>query len=293
MNKAAVIDLGSNSIRMGIFEVTDGRIVQPERFRRQVRISEGIAKDECLQEEPMKRTLEAVGEFKEILDKKGISKIKMVATEALRRAKNSNVFTDKVKEEYGIDVEIIGGMEEARYDVIAAAESTGYQEFYMLDTGGGSLELAYVYGGEVIKACCLPLGSVVMTEKFRPDENGANDLERHITYEFIKSEVVYKKNIPIVALGGSNKELSKIHMKKEAEVDGYKMLVPDARRIYDSLKSVSLEERKSVEGLDKKRADTIVSGLCPLMVLSVLSDAKEITFSTGSVREGVAAEMLL
>jgi len=292
MSKAAVIDLGSNSIRMGIFEVIDGKFVQTERFREHVRISEGLIEDDLLKEQPVARTLEAVAEFKKIIDKKEIKRVKMVATEALRRAKNSCIFTEKVKEQYGIDVEIIGGMDEARYDVLAAVQSTGYQEFYMLDTGGGSLELAYVYGGEVMKACCLPLGSVVMTERFRPDENGANELERHITYELIKSEVICKKNIPIVALGGSNKELSKIHMKKELEVDGYRIPVSDARIIYDNLKSVTLEERKTTEGLDVKRADTVVSGLCPLMVLSVLSGAEEITFSTGSVREGVAAELL-
>ena len=293
MSKAAVIDLGSNSIRMGIFEVRSGKLVQTERFRKQVRISEGIAEGEILKSEPMERTLEAVGEFKEVLDQKGITNIKMVATEALRRAKNSDVFTSKVYEKFGISVEIIDGLKEAEYDVCAAKISADYKDFYMIDTGGGSVEIALVKDGFVVTSCCLPLGSVVMTEKFKPDTNGYNEFERFITYELIKSGVVGLKNLPVVALGGSNKELAKVHKGKDAEVDGYKISVSDARKIYDNLKSVSLEERKTTKGLDEKRADTVVSGLCPLMVLSVLADVPEITFCTGSVREGVAAEMLL
>ena len=293
MTKAAVIDLGSNSIRMGIFHVEDGKLIQSERFRKQVRISEGIAKDECLQKEPMERTLEAIDEFKELLDQKGVKNIKMVATEALRRAKNSQVFASDVYDKFGISLEIIDGLKEAEYDVQAARISSDYKDFYMIDTGGGSVEIALVKDFEVIKSCCLPLGSVVMTEKFKPDENGYNEFERFITYELIKSEVIGVKNIPVVALGGSNKELAKVYKGLDEDVDGYKISYRDARRLYEDLKSMSGEERKSVKGLDAKRADTVVAGLCPMMVLGVLADIDEITFCTGSVREGVAAEMLL
>ncbi len=293
MSKAAVIDLGSNSIRMGIFETEKGKLVQTERFREQVRISEGIAQDECLQKGPMERTLQVIGEFKEILNQKGIDKIKMVATEALRRAKNSNDFISEVYEKFGISVEVIDGLKEAEYDVYAAKISADYKDFYMIDTGGGSVEIALVKDGFVVKSCCLPLGSVVMTEKFQPDHNGYNELERFLTYELLKSEVIGLKNLPVVALGGSNKELAKVHMGIQGEPDGYKISVEDARKIYDNLKSMTLEDRKLTKGLDEKRADTVVTGLCPLMVISVLADITEITFCTGSVREGVAAEMLL
>ena len=293
MTKAAVIDLGSNSIRMGIFHAEEGKLVQSERFRKQVRISEGIAEGERLKAEPMARTLEAVGEFKEILDQKGITNIKMVATEALRRAKNSGDFASVVYEKFGISLEIIDGLKEAEYDVHAARISADYNDFYMIDTGGGSVEIALVKDLEVVKSCCLPLGSVVMTEKFKPDENGYNEFERFITYELIKSETIALKNLPVVALGGSNKELAKVHKGLDEDVDGYKISCQDARKLYEQLKSLPLEERKMVKGLDEKRADTVVSGLCPLMVLSVLADITEITFCTGSVREGVAAEMLL
>lgn len=293
MSKAAVIDLGSNSIRMGIFEATDGKLVQTERFRKQVRISEGIAEDEVLKKQPMERTLAVVGEFKELLKQKGIDRIKMVATEALRRAKNSDDFIAEVYEKFGISIEVIDGLKEAEYDVYAAQISSDYKDFYMIDTGGGSMEIALVKDGFVVKSCCLPIGSVVMTERFQPDLNGYNELERFITYELIKSETIGLKNLPVVALGGSNKELAKVHMGFEGEPDGYKISVSDARKIYDNLKSMTLEDRKLTKGLDEKRADTVVTGLCPMMVLSVLADITEITFCTGSVREGVAAEMLL
>ena len=293
MTKAAVIDLGSNSIRMGIFHTEGGKLVQSERFRKQVRISEGLDKDNLLKTEPMKRTFEAAEKLINIAHSKGVERIKIVATEALRRAENRDVFLDMVKQGLGFEIQIIDGIKEALYDTEAAKMSADYKDFYMIDTGGGSVEIVLVKDLKVIKSCCLPLGSVVMTEKFKPDENGYNEFERFITYELIKSEVIGVKNIPVVALGGSNKELAKVHKGIDKEIDGYKISYKDARKIYEELKGLSLEERKEVKGLDSKRADTVVSGLCPMMVLGVLADVDEITFCTGSVREGVAAEMLL
>ena len=294
MTKCGVIDVGSNSVRMGIFEKQNSGVVQTERFRKQVRISEGITKDNLLKEEPVKRTLEAIQEFKDILDKKGIADVKMVATEALRRAKNSATFTDEVKRVFDIDVEIIDGLKEAHYDVFAAQMTANYNDFYMIDTGGGSVEIALVSGGKIEKAVCLPLGSVVMTESFRPDENGTQELESFIKSELEKADIIKNNKFPIVALGGSNKELAKIDMKICSDnIDGHKMSAKSVFAVYNNLKTMTCDERKKVEGFDEKRADTIVSGLCPIMTLCTLSGSKEICFCTGSVSEGVAAELLL
>lgn len=294
MTKCAVIDLGSNSIRMGIFEKQNECLIQTERFREQVRISEGLESDNLLKDEPVKRTFEAAKKFKEILDQKNIKNVKMVATEALRRAKNSHIFTDKIKNELGLEIEIIDGIKEAEYDVFAAKMSADYESFYMIDTGGGSVEIALVVKNQLKKAVCLPLGSVVMTEKFKPDEQGMEKLEEFICSELIKTGIIERYTYPVVALGGSNRELAKIDLSSEKDnVDGHKMTSSKANGIYQSLKEKTHEERKKVKGLDGKRADTIVAGLCPISVLLKLSGAEEICFCTGSVREGVAAGILL
>ncbi|MBQ2897217.1 MAG: hypothetical protein IJE46_02720 [Clostridia bacterium] len=295
MTKCAVIDLGSNSIRMGFFEKKNGNLVQTERFREQVRISEGLASDNLLKDEPVKRTLSAIKRFKGIIDQRDIKNVKIVATEALRRANNSDVFTSLVKKDFGIDVLIIDGLKEAEYDVLAAKMSAEYESFYMIDTGGGSVEIALVCENKIKEAVCLPLGSVVMTENFGTDRQSAENLEIFIESELKKTGIIVKNSFPVVALGGSNKELAKIGLCDESEtnIDGYKMSVQNAKDIYKKLKSMTFEERKSVKGLDVKRADTIVAGLCPIVTLLNLSGTTEICFCTGSVREGVAAGLLL
>ena len=93
MEKLAVIDLGSNSIRMSIYEINpDKSFCQIGNYRKMVKLSEGMNENMCLQPEPQLRTVNAILEFRQIMQKEGVTEVRCVATAAMRKAKNGKEF---------------------------------------------------------------------------------------------------------------------------------------------------------------------------------------------------------
>lgn len=292
MNRLAVVDLGSNSLRMGIYIKTLKGIKEIERYRNQVRLAQGLYEDDMLKQTPMEKTIEVFKDFRRILNKKGIKKEYALATECLRRAKNSDEFRKRVLKETGFDINIIDGETEACYGISAARLSVPeLKNFYVLDTGGGSFELSKVENGEIVRSVCLPYGCVVLTEKFSPDIKG--DGEMHLT---VKNELANLKWIdssyPVVTLGGSVKELASYTLKTGYDIDGKSILADIAKKTYEEIKQTPVSKRAEKFSMDKRRVDLITAGLCPLMCLLGLSGSQKIYFSLKGVRDGAAAQLL-
>lgn len=295
INLSAVIDLGSNSARMGIYKAENGQIIPISAFRYTSRLSEGLAKENILTEPAMERTLDAFKQFKAEIDKYEGIKVRCVATEAMRRAENSDVFINRVKKETDLEIEILNGEQETSYGLFGAKLSAKCDDFYMLDTGGGSFELALCEKGKLKAHTCLPYGAVVMTETFKPDQNGNEKLNLFMKDVFDKIEWVKKGNLPVVLLGGSNRVLGKIYGEsiKVKSQDGLKINTPDLRKIIENIIKLSPKEREQIGGMEKGRTDIINAGLAPLSALLIKSDAPYTIISTNSIREGIAYEILI
>ncbi len=294
-NLSAVIDLGSNSARMGIYKAENGQIVPISAFRYTSRLSEGLTINNKLTEPAMQRTLDAFKQFKAEIDKHDAIKIRCVATEAMRRAENSDIFVKRVKEETGLEIEILNGEQETGYGLFGAKLSAKCDDFYMLDTGGGSFELALCENGKLKAHTCLPYGAVVMTETFNPDKNGNEKLSSFMKDVFDKIGWVKKGNLPVVLLGGSNRVLGKIYGEnfKIKSQDGLKISTPDLRNIIENIIKLTPKEREQIGGMEKGRTDIINAGLAPLTALLTKSDAPYIVISNNSIREGIAYEILI
>lgn len=294
-NLCAVIDLGSNSARMGIYKAENGQIVPISAFRYTTRLSEGLAKSNLLTESAIERTLVAFKQFKAEIDKYDNIKVRCVATEALRRAENSELFIELVKKETGISIEILSGEQEAEYGLFGAKLSAKCDDFYMLDTGGGSFEIALCENGTLKNNVSLPYGAVVMTETFNPDKNGNEKLNSFMKRVFDEIEWVKKGNLPVVLLGGSNRVLGKIYgtEQNEPNQEGLKIKTEKLKEIIYNIISLSPSERENIQGMEKGRVDIINAGLAPLSALLIKSDAPYTIISTNSIREGIAYEILM
>lgn len=291
--KTAVIDLGSNSARIGIY-VYDGKVKELTRVRYNTRLAEGLEKDNLLKDVPMERTVEAFVKFKELIDEEKCGKVVAVSTESLRRAENSDVFIKKVKEKTGIEIEIIDGASECRYGAIAASMSTDYKSFYVLDVGGGSFELSKVKNGELTDFICLPYGCVVVSEKFKPDTEGPHKMNAFLKNVFDELKWL-DETLPVVSLGGSAKEIARAVYKDKGadfELDGKSAEAEIAYKLYDAVIKTPVEERHNVFGMEKARADIINAGLATIVNLLKKVNAEEIVFCTKSIREGVAQSIL-
>ena len=182
----AALDLGSNNCRLLIARAEGDGFRVVDSFSRIVRLGEGVAKTGLLSKEAIDRTVDALRVCSVLIKKSGVRRVSVIATEACRRAKNSDVLVSRAKNEAGLTLKIISEEEEARLAAIGCAPLIGaeYDGALVFDIGGGSTEMIWMThkGGhaEIIHAASLPLGVVSLSEKYGDGRN---------VYAILRSEV--------------------------------------------------------------------------------------------------------
>ncbi len=300
MEKLAVIDLGSNSIRMSIFEInTDKTFRQTGNFRKMVKLSEGMNEDMKLQPEPQLRTVNAFLEFKQIMHHEAVTKVRCVATAAVRKAKNRDEFIETVKSVAGIEIEVIDGEREAALDCLAISKTLGIDRGIVCDIGGGSTEFIAIVDGEMLKpAISKPMGSRSITEMFLSEdetEESVSVAERYIgkhVEELPWLDVM--QEAPIVGIGGTLRALAKFHMGDDGAGTILKHEIPaeEAEALVKRIIEASVEERCMMPGVGQERGDIILGGLIPFMELKKLINSPMLIVADVGIREGILFEML-
>ncbi|MDF2548367.1 MAG: exopolyphosphatase [Anaerosolibacter sp.] len=296
-NKVAIIDLGSNSIRMIIMKIYgDGSYKMVDQAKEMVRLSEGMGGEMTLKPLAIQRTLYVLKLFKKLIEVHQADKIFTVATAAVRNANNQKFFLDKVKQETGFDFEVISGEMEAYYDYLGVINTIDIEDCIIIDIGGASTELIWVEKRRLKEAVSLPYGAVVLTEKFfdKGDitQEKLKKLEQFMEKQY--EQVKWLKQVtglPIVGLGGSIRSLAKIDKKKIRfpleSLHNYQMEEWEAAHAYQLVTKANLEERKNIPGVGKERADIIVGGLVPIKVLMNYLKAEKLIVSGNGLREGI------
>lgn len=145
MTNLVVIDLGSNSVRMQISEIDEyGGYTVKGYYREYVRLSEDMGKEHTLKPEPMKRTIQALKDFKARYSQFDHIVVKAVATAAVRQAANQADFLKMVKDETGIELNVISGNMEAYLDYLGVINTLPVRNGIIMDCGGASTELIWV-----------------------------------------------------------------------------------------------------------------------------------------------------
>ncbi len=295
--RLAVLDLGSNSVRMEIYRIlSNGYYESLRQEKRLVRLSEKMGEERVLQEIPIQRTLNALKEFREILQAGRVDEVRALATEAVRRAANRESFLKRVREETGFSFRVIRGEEEARYDCLGVAFSLKINNYIMIDTGGGSVELAWVVRGKMQQAVSLPLGSVVLSEKWklsgRMTPGQCFDVMTDVARAFQKVPwLPQAKKLNIVLLGGANRMLGRIHMLENnpncKTLHDYAIPKDDIFALYRKMLNTDTEQRKAMPGMEAERADIIIGGLTPLVVLLLYLESEKTIVCLEGLRMGV------
>lgn len=298
--KLAVLDLGSNSVRMEIYQIMpDGSFRSVVREKRLVRLSEHMGNECILKPIPIHRTLRALRDFKRILDETGADDVRAMATEAVRRAKNGRFFLQQAEKETGFHFRILRGQEEAAYDCMGVSSSLDMEDYIMLDTGGGSVEIALVLKNRLSYAVSLPLGSVVLSEKWglgnRITAAQCFDVMMDVSREYQQVRWLEKgKNFPVVVLGGSNRILGRLHMLRRcperSTLHNYRIEAEDIFRMFREMLLTDAEERKAMPGMEAERANIIIGGLAPLVVLLLHLESEGIIVCLEGLRMGVLQE---
>ncbi|MFM8672145.1 MAG: Ppx/GppA phosphatase family protein, partial [Candidatus Nanopelagicus sp.] len=148
MSRVAAIDCGTNSIRLLIADITDGKFKEVLRTMEIVRLGQGVDQNKSFHTDAINRTLSAVEKFAQLIASKGVEKIRFCATSATRDAGNRELFTDGVERILGVKVEVIPGEQEAALSFIGATKELSQSDgpFLVVDIGGGSTE--FVFGSK-------------------------------------------------------------------------------------------------------------------------------------------------
>ena len=306
--RRAVIDVGTNSIKLLVADVS-GREVRPvHEESRQTRLGKGFYATHQLQPEAVAHTAAVVWEFAEIAREKNAEALRVIATSAVRDAVNPGDLTTAIQRASDLEVEIISGEREAElvFQGVCTDLELAKQHLLLLDVGGGSTELILGRGRHQHFAQSFPLGTVRLLEKFPhsdPPTREEFSACRNWIINFLRSEVQPKLEpalqremklnsetggIQLVGTGGTTSILARM----EKELDRF-----DRERIESTvlsreqvtahrkhLWSLPLAGRKEIPGLPKLRADVILTGVLIYEAVMEEFDFKQLRVSTRGLR---------
>ena len=289
--RTAVIDIGSNSARLAIYEKTSrfGFHLLNET-KSTVRISEGCYENGgFLQKIPMQRALNAIEEFKNIATSLKCNKILCVATSAIREAKNQKEFLAKVKKESKINIKVINGDREAFFGAVSALNLLPKKDsFVTIDIGGGSTELALIKNSKIIKTKSLKLGTIRVKELFF-DKSLQNNIDKFFNDLFQELNEEFDCDC-VVGIGGTLRAISKLIMKKSLyplnTLHAFEYDFLEYENFISNIQLMNQKELKNI-GVKSDRLDTIREGSAIFYALSKKLKAKKVITSGAGVREGV------
>jgi len=290
--RTAVIDIGSNSARMVVFEKSSRFAYHLiKEIKSRVRIGEGAYEnDGILQAKPLQRTYDALEGFKNIITTLKCKKTLCVATSALRDAPNSSFFLQRIKKDLGIDIKIIDGKKEAYYGGIAATNLlVRANNATTIDIGGGSTELALIRNRKVVDTISINIGTVRLKELFLDKCASKEDIEEYIEQK-IQEIPPYFQNENMIVIGGTTRSLSEIIMKyinyPLNTVHGFKYILEEQIDFIRAIKNAQTSQLGKFN-IKKDRIDTIREGLYIFDAISQKLKVKNITTSGAGVREGI------
>jgi len=303
--RLAAIDIGSNSVRLIVAEAVRGgnyRILDEER--EPTRLGRSVGRDGNLDAESMEQTLAALNTFQQIAAGFQAESLRVIATCAIREAGNGPAFCQRIREEIGLEVEVISGEQEGRYafsSVQHAFDLSG-KNVIVADIGGGSTEIVFSTGEMIEEIYSTPLGAVRLTERFAA--NGETDiaevfpkLESDIA-DCLKRMTTKPPFAPhfMVGCGGTFTTLADLLMASQRgsdkEVAGFRASHADVRHLLDRLRKMPVRGRRSLPGMTPDRADIIVAGIAIIDAMMKRFRVNTLIVHSRGVRDGLLREMI-
>lgn len=301
--RIGIIDIGSNSIRLVMYELTPHpayRVIG--EFKQSARLSQKIGPDNSLADSDIHAIIEILSQFKLICTANQITEIRAAATAAIRNAANAQQIIAKLQEQSGIEVDLLSGEDEARLGFLGMIHSLDIEDGILVDIGGGSTEVTIFRNRERLASVSFPFGAVNTTRNYSSNGN-CNEEQlkqiRQMVQEAVANEpwIRMHPGLPLIGLGGTIRTLSKIHQKKHKYslpvTHNYPISAMDMNEMMNGLSSLTAEKRKKVDGLSKDRHDIIVPGMTILQTLFEAAGATHYVISGAGLRDGVFQEAFL
>ena len=296
----AAIDCGTNSVRLLVTDGTD----DVERLMRITRLGKGVDATGSLDPEAIERTIAVLREYRDVMDRHGVERVRMAATSASRDAANRAEFFDAARSVLGVEPELLSGIEEGRlsFDGATADLDPTLGPFLVCDIGGGSTE--FVWGTtDAERVVSIDVGCVRMTEAWlHHDPPTAEELSQAISVIDVHLDDVLRE-IPdapsaatFVGLAGTITNAAAVEIglpqwSREA-IHHFLLTKSAVEDVFRTLATESIADRLHNPGLEPQRADVIVGGMCVLVSIMRRFGFDECLVSENDILDGIARTLL-
>jgi len=291
--RGAVVDIGSNSVRLVIF---DGARRAPALICNEKALcglGRDMTKDGALEESAIDYALETLRRFQSLLDAHGNPPTNVIATAAVREAKNGVEFVGRVRD-LGFDVKVIDGSEEARFAALGVVSYEPGATGLVGDMGGGSLELSALDNAKLGDTTSLSIGPLRMMQKTGGD---IVEAERLIHTDLDRVSWLKKgKFNTLYSVGGAWRAVARIHMRIRSHplsiLHHYELSAVQAIEICDLIAHQSRRSLENIPGIPRRRIDTLPYASLVLKTILQRIRAQKMVVSAGGVREGLLFDAL-
>ncbi len=313
----AAVDIGSNSCRLKIARIVAHRLRVLHEDREVTRLGTSVFETGLISPDAMALTLKALKRFQKAVQLHGAEQIRVVATAAMREARNAQAFLTWAKAETGWTIEVISGLEEGRliHRGVMTYEQGTAGKVILVDVGGGSCEITLSEQRRLKETISLPLGAVRLTQEFipmdPPSEEGLARMKQFVARELRRAHKrINPGTVPLViATSGTAAALAEAHaaLAKPVAKAGRaarsgsraaQIVEPaiatqqEVRRLATKLRKMNIAERAAVPGVGLKRAEIIVAGAIVYAELLESFGLQGFRYSDLGLRDGILAQML-
>lgn len=300
----AAVDIGTNSFHLVVARMDDdGRFEVIEREKEMVRLGSGSGGDmKHLSDAAIDRGIAALERMRKVAEIHGAT-MHAVATSAVREAENAQVFIDRARDEAGVEVEIISGVEEARLIHLGVLQAVPVfdKRLVLVDIGGGSTEIVVGERGEILASGSLKLGAIRMTRRFFGGETvhpGSLDACRRVVQGTLVPLAREVRRLGFDVAVGSSGTVGAVAALVAAARDpdeppprtfnNFELSLSEVSRVVERLVEAGpVEERRKLAGMDEKRADILLGGAVILETVMRDLGVNRLLVSDYALREGV------
>ncbi len=300
--RRAVVDIGTNSTRLLVADVEDGRVGDVLARRTEItRLGAGVDADGRLSDEAMQRVYRVLDDYRKEIDEHGAEDAVAVLTSAVRDAANGQEFSDTVRDRWGIEPHVLTGDEEARLTFLGATSERDPDDqtpTLVIDIGGGSTEFVIGIGREMSFHVSNQAGVVRQTERHLHSDPPTAEEQAALAAD---AREILSAGVPdrwrrdvghAIAVAGTATSLASIAQElvpyDPDRVEGFVLSAAECRRILERLAGLTLEQRRQVRGLHPDRAPTIVAGAIILLVTLELFGLDQVEVSEHDILRGAA-----
>ncbi len=312
----AAIDIGSNSCRLAIASVQQHKLKTLHEDREVTRLGESVFETGVISPEAMANTIKALKRFHKAVQSHVVDSVRVVATSAMRDARNSDAFRAWVKSVTGWNVEVISGLEEGRliHLGVVTHEPGARGRCLLVDLGGGSCEITLSNQGRIEGMVSLPLGAVRLQQEFLradpPAKENIAALRKYIGRELGRAERKFgsPKVDLVIATSGTAAALAEASssvktpvpkprtrsakapvLRRKVELQA---TAPAVRALADRLLKMTNAERAAVPGVGPRRSEIIIGGAQVYATLMERLHLRSFRYATSGLRDGLLAQML-